>query len=42
MIKTPDRTYFFFAKSDVEREVWVESFKRIIEMNKKVLDSGRG
>ena len=33
MVKTLSRTYFFFAKSDVEREVWLESFQKIIEMN---------
>ena len=25
----------FFAKSDVEREIWVESFSKVIESNEK-------
>ena len=33
MVKTLKRTYFFFAKSEIEREVWLESFQKVIEVN---------
>lgn len=33
MVKTLKRTYFFFAKSETEREVWIESFTKVIEAN---------
>ena len=33
MVKTLKRTIFFFAKGETEREVWIESFAKVIEAN---------
>ena len=33
LVKTLNRNYFFFAKSDLEREVWLESFAKVLEAN---------
>lgn len=35
MFKTLTQTYFFFAKSDVERDLWLESFAKVVEVNKE-------
>ena len=34
-MRTIKRDFLFFAKSDVEREIWVESFSKVIESNER-------
>ena len=35
VVRTMKREYMFFARSDIEREVWLESFARAIDINKQ-------
>ena len=34
MVKTLDRTFYFFAKEEHERRFWLESFAKVIESHK--------
>lgn len=34
LLRTINREYFFFAKSEVEREIWVKSFEKIVQQNR--------
>ena len=34
VVRTMSREIMFFARSDIEREVWMESFAKAIEINK--------
>ena len=32
-VRTLDRDYYFFAKNDTERDIWLESFAKVLKVN---------